>query len=70
MVALRQTASAYPFTKDVIGMPNREIVLSQTEKKKLSSNLKVAIYKELYKKNLLTDWQLAGLLEKETKILQ
>lgn len=70
MVALRQTVTAYPYTGDVIDMPNKEIVLSQTEKKNLNSNLKVAIYKELNKKDLLTDWQLTGLLEKEAKILQ
>ncbi len=70
MVALRQAALAYPFTKDVMGMPSKEIVLSPIEKKKLNSSLKVAIYKELNKKALLTDWQLTGLVEKETKILK
>lgn len=67
---LRQVASAYPYNGDIILMSNKGIVITDKEKKRLESSLKIGIYKELNKKSLITERQLKILVEKENKLLQ
>ena len=43
-------------------------ILTPYEKERLYTNLKIGIYKELYSKNLLTDYQLSLLLEKHLEV--
>ena len=66
---LRQVASAYSYNGDFMLVSNKDIVITEQEKKKLESSLKIGIYKELNKKSLLTAGQLAILMEKENKKL-
>ena len=66
---LRQVASAYPYTGDIMLMSNKDIVITKEEKKKLESSLKIGIFKELNKKYLITERQLDILVEKENKKL-
>lgn len=67
---LRQVSSAYPYNGDVMLVSNKDIIISNKEKKKFESSLKIGIYKELNSKSLLTAGQLAILMEKEKKVLQ
>jgi hypothetical protein len=67
---LRQVASAYPYNGDIMLMSNKGIVITDKEKKRLESSLKIGIYKELNKKSLITERQLRILVEKENKLLQ
>ena len=67
---LRQVASAYPYNGDIMLMSNKGIVITDKEKKRLESSLKIGIYKELNKKSLITERQLNILVEKENKLLQ
>lgn len=67
---LRQVASAYPYNGDIMLMSNKGIVITDKEKKRLESSLKIGIYKELNKKSLITERQLKILVEKENKLLQ
>ena len=67
---LRQVASAYPYNGDIMLMSNKGIVITDKEKKRLESSVKIGIYKELNKKSLITERQLKILVEKENKLLQ
>ena len=68
--ALRQPDSAYTSIGGVLPMGNKvNIVLSDREKENLHNSLKVSIYKELNKKDLITDRELRLLLEKAPKFL-
>ena len=68
--ALRQPDSAYTSIGGVLPMGNKvNIVLSDREKENLHSSLKSSVYKELYKKSLITDRELRALLEKAPKFL-
>ena len=67
--ALRQAGSAYTSIGDVMPMGKVNIVLSDKEKENLHNSLKSSVYKELYKKSLITDRELRALLEKAPKFL-
>ncbi len=68
--ALRQPVVAYTFIGGVMPMGNNvDIVLSNKEKENLHNSLKTSIYKELNKKDLITDGELRVLLEKAPKFL-
>ncbi len=68
--ALRQPDSAYTSIGGVMPMGNKvNVVLSDREKENLHNSLKVSIYKELNKKELITDRELRLLLEKAPKFL-
>ena len=68
--ALRQPDSAYTSIGGVMPMGNKvNIVLSDREKENLHNSLKSSVYKELYKKSLITDRELRALLEKAPKFL-
>ena len=68
--ALRQPDSAYTSIGGVLPMGNKvNIVLSDREKENLHNSLKSSVYKELYKKSLITDRELRLLLEKAPKFL-
>lgn len=68
--ALRQPDSAYTSIGGVLPMGNKvNIVLSDREKENLHNSLKSSVYKELYKKSLITDRELRALLEKAPKFL-
>ena len=68
--ALRQPDSAYTSIGGVMPMGNKvNIVLSDREKENLHNSLKSSVYKELYKKSLITDRELRLLLEKAPKFL-
>ena len=67
--ALRQAGSAYTSIGGVMPMGKVNIVLSDREKENLHNSLKVSIYKELNKKELITDRELRLLLEKAPKFL-
>ena len=42
---LRQVASAYSYNGDFMLVSNKDIVITEQEKKKLESSLKIGIYK-------------------------
>ena len=65
----RQAVTSYPYIGDVMLNSKKDFVLSTNEKIKLDSNIKLGIYKELHNKSLLTNSQLAFLMEKENKKL-
>ncbi len=68
--ALRQPDSAYTSIGGVMPMGNKvNVVLSDKEKENLNHSLKSSVYKELYKKSLITDRELRLLLEKAPKFL-
>lgn len=68
--ALRQADSAYTSTGGVMPMGNKvNVVLSDKEKENLNNSLKSSVYRELYKKSLITDRELRALLEKAPKFL-
>lgn len=68
--ALRQPYNAYTSIGGVMPMGNKvNIVLSDREKDNLHNSLKSSVYKELYKKSLITDRELRLLLEKAPKFL-
>ena len=67
--ALRQPYNAYTSIGGVMPMGKVNIVLSDKEKDNLHNSLKVSIYKELNKKDLITDRELRLLLEKAPKFL-
>ena len=69
--ALRQADSAYTsIIGGVMPMGNKvNVVLSDKEKENLHNSLKSSVYKELYKKSLITDRELRALLEKAPKFL-
>ena len=68
--ALRQADSAYTsIIGGVMPMGKVNIVLSDKEKENLHNSLKSSVYKELYKKSLITDRELRALLEKAPKFL-
>lgn len=68
--ALRQPDSAYTSIGGVMPMGNKvNVVLSDKEKENLHNSLKSSVYKELYKKSLITDRELRLLLEKAPKFL-
>lgn len=64
-VALRQADTSYPYNGDVMLYSKKNFVLSTDEKKRLNSDIKIGIYKELNSKSLLSNVQLSFLLEKE-----
>lgn len=51
-------------------MSYKNILITDKEKKKLESSLKIGIYRELNQKSLLTSGQLAILIQKEKKDIQ
>ena len=65
----RQAVASYSYSGDVMLNSKKDFVLSTNEKIKLDSNIKLGIYKELHNKSLLTNSQLAFLMEKENKKL-
>lgn len=68
--ALRQPYNAYTSIGGVMPMGNKvNVVLSDREKENLHNSLKSSVYKELYKKSLITDRELRLLLEKAPKFL-
>lgn len=67
--ALRQPYNAYTSSGGVMPMGKVNIVLSDREKENLKYSLKSSVYKELYKKSLITDRELRLLLEKASKFL-
>ena len=67
--ALRQPYNAYTSIGGVMPMGKVNIVLSDKEKENLHNSLKSSVYKELYKKALITDRELRLLLEKAPKFL-
>lgn len=68
--ALRQPDSAYTSIGGVMPMGNKvNVILSDKEKENLNNSLKSSVYKELYKKSLITDRELRALLEKAPKFL-
>ena len=62
--ALRQPYNAYTSIGGVMPMGKVNIVLSDKEKENLHNSLKSSVYKELYKKSLISDRELRLLLEK------
>ena len=68
--ALRQPYNAYTSIGGVMTMGNKvNVVLSDKEKENLNHSLKSSVYKELYRKSLITDRELRLLLEKAPKFL-
>ncbi|MBQ9096897.1 MAG: hypothetical protein IJY55_00695 [Clostridia bacterium] len=68
--ALRQPYNAYTSIGGVMPMGNKvNVVLSDKEKENLNHSLKSSVYKELYRKSLITDRELRLLLEKAPKFL-
>ena len=59
----------YPYKGDDMLEAKMEIILSEDERKKLNSNIKTGIYKELYAKELLTEGELSFLMEREKRII-
>ncbi len=53
-----------------VPMSYKNILITDEEKKKLESSLKIGIYRELNQKSLLTSGQLAILIQKEKKDIQ
>lgn len=70
MYTLGQAVASYPYIGDVMLNSKKDFVLSTDGKKKLDSSIKLGIYKELHNKSLLTNGQLAFLMEKENKKLE
>ena len=63
--SFRQAMASYPYNGDVMFDSKKNFVLSTDEKKRLTSDIKIGIYKELNSKSLLSNGQLSFLLEKE-----
>ena len=66
----RQAGTSYTYSGDVMLDSKKNFVLSADEKKRLKSDIKIGIYKELNNKSLLTNGQLSFLVEKEKKKLE
>ena len=70
--ALGQAGSAYTSIGGVMPMADKvnvKVILSDKEKDNLNNSLKSAVYKELHRKDLITDRELRALLEKAPKFL-
>ena len=67
--SFRQAMASYPYNGDVMLDSKKNFVLSTDEKKRLTSDIKIGIYKELNSKSLLSNGQLKFLVEKEYKKL-
>ncbi len=67
--SFRQAGTSYPYIGDVMLNSKKDFVLSTDEKKRLTSDIKIGIYKELNSKSLLSNGQLDFLVEKEKKKL-
>ena len=65
----RQAGTSYTYSGDFMLDSKKNFVLSTDEKKKLDSSIKLGIYKELHNKSLLTNGQLAFLIEEENRKL-